>query len=87
MKRIQKAKGIKIAGTASMDTFSNELTVMANTIIETEGIKKEIRQDNSEVKRVGITYAYTNESNGCNDFCKRFNKKSHEMGNEINSNN
>ena len=54
MKRIQKAKGIKIAGTASMDTFSNELTVMANTIIETEGIKKEVRQDNSEVKRVEL---------------------------------
>ena len=54
MKRIQNAKGLKISGTAQMDTFSNELTVMANTIIETEGIKKEIRQDNSEVKRVEL---------------------------------
>ena len=45
MKRIQSAKGIKIAGTAQMDTFSNELTVMANTIVETEGLKKEVRQD------------------------------------------
>ncbi len=54
MKRIQKSKGIKLSGTAQMDTFSNELTVMANTIIETEGIKKEIRQDNSEVKRVEL---------------------------------
>ena len=54
MKRIQNAKGIKISGTAQMDTFSNELTVMANTIIETEGLKKEIRQDNSEVKRVEL---------------------------------
>ena len=54
MKRIQKSKGIKLAGTAQMDTFSNELTVMANTIIETEGLKKEIRQDNSEVKRVEL---------------------------------
>ncbi len=54
MKRITGAKGVKISGTASMDTFSNELTVMVNTIIETEGLKKEIRQDNSEVKRVEL---------------------------------
>ncbi len=37
-----------------MDSFSNELTIMANTIIESEGVKKEIRQDNSEVKRVEL---------------------------------
>ena len=43
-KRIQNAKGIKIAGTAQMDSFSSELTVMANTIVETEGLKKETRQ-------------------------------------------
>lgn len=54
MKRIQNSKGIKIAGTAQMDTFSNELTVMANTIIEAEGLKKTTRQDNSEVKRVEL---------------------------------
>lgn len=54
IKRMKNAKGIHISGTAQMDTFSNELTVMANTIIETEGIKKEIRQDKSEVKRVEL---------------------------------
>ena len=54
MKRIKSSKGLKIAGTAQMDTFSNELTVMANTIVETEGLKKETRQDNSEVKRVEL---------------------------------
>ena len=54
MKRIQKSKGIKISGTAQMDTFSNELTVMTNTIIETEGMKKEVREDNAEVKRVEL---------------------------------
>ena len=54
MKRIQSAKGIKVAGTAGMDTFSNELTVMANTIIETEGLKKTTRQDNAEIKRVEL---------------------------------
>lgn len=55
MKRIQNAKGVMVAGTAQMDSFSNELTVMANTIVEMEqGLKKETRQDNSEVKRVEL---------------------------------
>ena len=54
MKRITGAKAIKVAGTASMDSFSNELTVMVNTIVESEPIKKEERMDNSEVKRVEL---------------------------------
>lgn len=54
MKRIKNAKGLKIAGTAQMDTFANELTVMANTIVEWEGLKKTTRQDNAEVKRVEL---------------------------------
>ena len=37
-----------------MDSFSNELTIMANTIVETEGMKKQTRQDNAEVKRVEL---------------------------------
>ena len=54
MKRIQNAKGIKIAGTAQMDTFSNELTIMISTIVESTGVEKSTRQDNSEVKRVEL---------------------------------
>ena len=54
MKRILSAKGIKVSGTAGMDTFANELSVMVNTIVETEGLKKEVRQDNSDVKRVEL---------------------------------
>ena len=54
IKRIQKAKGLKVAGNAQMDSFSNELTIMANTILEGEGLKKEIREDNAEVKRVEL---------------------------------
>lgn len=55
MKRIQNAKALMVSGTTQMDTFSNELTVMANTIIETENeIKKEIRQDKAQVKRVEL---------------------------------
>ena len=48
IKRIKNAKGLKIAGTAQMDSFSNELTIMANTIVETEGMKKQTRQDKKE---------------------------------------
>ena len=54
IKRLTNAKGVRLAGNAQMDSFSNELTIMANTIIESEGVKKEIRQDNSEVKRVEL---------------------------------
>ena len=54
IKRIKNAKGLKIAGTAQMDSFSNELTIMANTIVEGEGIKKKIREDHAEVKRVEL---------------------------------
>ncbi len=54
IKRMKKAKGVKISGNAQMDSFSNELTVMSNTIVESEGLKKTVRQDNSEVKRVEL---------------------------------
>lgn len=54
IKRMGSVKGVKIEGNAQMDSFSDELTVMANTIVESEGVKKVIRQDNSEVKRVEL---------------------------------
>ena len=38
--KIKGAKGIKLAGKAGMDTFSNELTIMANTILVSDGIKR-----------------------------------------------
>ena len=52
--RMKKAKGIKISGTAQMDQFSGELTVMANTIVESVGIKKVKREDLAEEKRVEL---------------------------------
>ena len=61
IKRIKGSKGIKIAGTAQMDQFSGELTVMANTIVESEGVKKSIRKDEAEVKRVEL-HMHTNMS-------------------------
>ena len=54
IKRMGNSKGIKIEGNAQMDSFSGELTVMANTIVESTGVKKEVRQDNAEVKRVEL---------------------------------
>ena len=54
IKRLGKVKGLKIEGNAQMDKFSGELTVMANTIVESTGVKKVIRQDNAEVKRVEL---------------------------------
>ena len=52
--RVKNAKAIKIAGTAQMDSFSHELTVMAYTILEIEPPKKEVRMDNAEEKRVEL---------------------------------
>lgn len=50
MGRVKNAKAIKIAGTAQMDSFSHEQTVMAYTILEIEPHKKEVRMDNAEEK-------------------------------------
>ena len=54
MKRLKGAKGIKLAGKAQMDAFSNELTIMANTIVESTALPKVTREDKSEVKRVEL---------------------------------
>ncbi len=52
--RISEAKGIKIDGVAKYDNFAKEITVMANTIIETKGMPKQKRMDNSKEKRVEL---------------------------------
>ena len=78
---------MKVEGTAQFDPFAKELGVIANTIIEGNGIKREKREDNAPDKKSRITYAYTNEPNGWNDFGKGFDKKSCKMGNEIYSDN
>ena len=54
LSRLKKAKGVKLAGNASHSTFSGEIEFIANTIIETDGIKKPKREDNSKVKRVEL---------------------------------
>jgi len=52
--RIKKAKGVIVAGNAGLDQFSGETTIIANTVIETGGLKKPERQDLAEVKRVEL---------------------------------
>jgi DNA polymerase-3 subunit alpha (Gram-positive type) len=52
--RLKKAKGVKIYGNSGFSKFSGEIELIANTIVETEGIKKVKRMDNSELKRVEL---------------------------------
>ena len=46
--------GVKVDGVAGYDNFAKEITIMANSIFESTGIKKEKRMDNSEHKRVEL---------------------------------
>ena len=52
--RISKAKGLRIEGVAKYSPYSKEVEIMANTILESTGIKKEKRMDNSDIKRVEL---------------------------------
>lgn len=54
LSRLQKAKGVRLAGNAGFSKFSGEVEMIASTIIEIEGTKKVKRQDNAEVKRVEL---------------------------------
>lgn len=52
--RISKAKGLRLEGPARYSTYSKEVEIMANTIIESTGFKKEKRVDDAEEKRVEL---------------------------------
>ena len=54
VKRLGKTKAVKLAGRAQMDAFSNELTIIANTIVESTPLPKTTREDKAEVKRVEL---------------------------------
>ena len=49
---MKSAKGVKLEGKAGISNFSHELEIIVNILIETEGIKKVVREDLAEVKRV-----------------------------------
>jgi DNA polymerase-3 subunit alpha (Gram-positive type) len=52
--RLNKANGIKAVGNVGYNKFSGETEMTANTIIETEGMKRVVRLDYAEVKRVEL---------------------------------
>lgn len=54
LEKLKKAKGVRLAGNAGYSKFSGEVELIANTIVETEGIKKNKRMDKAEVKRVEL---------------------------------
>ena len=54
MKKMKDASGVKVEGTAQFDPFAKELGVIANTIIESTGIKKTTRKDEAKEKRVEL---------------------------------
>lgn len=52
--RLKKAKGLRLVGNAGYSTFSNEVEIIANTLIEIPIAKKEKRKDMSTDKRVEL---------------------------------
>ena len=54
LSRFKKVKGIKLNGTAQLDPYAGELTIIANNVVETQEIKKQERQDLAQVKRVEL---------------------------------
>jgi len=52
--KLKKAKGVKLVGSAGYSNYSHEVELIANNIIETEGMRKTKRQDKAEVKRVEL---------------------------------
>ena len=52
--KLKGAKGVKLEGTAQFDPFAKELGVIANVIIESTGLKKQVRMDNAKEKRVEL---------------------------------
>ena len=73
--RISSAKGLRIEGQARYSQYSKEVEIMANTILESTGFKKEKRIDNSPEKRVEL-HMHTQMSQmdaitPCSDLIKR----------------
>lgn len=54
IKRLKDAKGVKLSANIQFDPFAKELGAIANIVVETAGMKKVVRQDNSSVKRVEL---------------------------------
>ena len=59
--KLSKAKGVKLEGKSGISNFTHEMEILANIVIETEGMKKTVRQDLADVKRVEL-HMHTNMS-------------------------
>ncbi|MDD2494022.1 MAG: DNA polymerase III subunit alpha [Tissierellia bacterium] len=54
LSKLKNGKRVKVAGNSGYSNFSGEIELIANTIIEAPEVKKTIRMDNSNVKRVEL---------------------------------
>ncbi|MDD6796489.1 MAG: DNA polymerase III subunit alpha, partial [Clostridiaceae bacterium] len=52
--KLKKAKGVRLAGNAGYSKFSGEVEIIANVIVETNGLQRVVREDNAETKRVEL---------------------------------
>jgi DNA polymerase-3 subunit alpha (Gram-positive type) len=52
--RLKNAKGVRLLGNAGYSNFSGEVEIIANTIVETEGMRKIKRIDKAGMKRVEL---------------------------------
>ena len=52
--KLKKARGVKLCGNLGYSNFSEEVEMVANTIVETKGLERVERKDESEVKRVEL---------------------------------
>ncbi len=52
--RLSSAKGVKLEGKSGISNFTHEMEILANVVIETEGIKRQVRQDLADIKRVEL---------------------------------
>ena len=60
-KRLSPGTFVKVGGRAGYDNFAKEITILANTILETDAVKKEERKDTCNEKRVEL-HAHTQMS-------------------------
>ncbi len=54
VERLKSARGVKLEGKSGISNFTHEMEILANIVIETDGIKKDVRQDLADVKRVEL---------------------------------
>ena len=54
IKKLANAKGVKLEGKSGISNFTHEMEILANVVVETEGVKRETRQDLAEEKRVEL---------------------------------